>query len=60
MDAAWLNRQDGIRITPAGEPAPTDVRVIHTLDELPEIVRAGGPLPRGSVEIADAGAPTAG
>jgi putative hydrolase of the HAD superfamily len=60
MDAAWLNRQDGINITPTGEPAPTDVRVIHGLDELPEIVRAGGPLPRGSVEIADAGAPAAG
>jgi HAD superfamily hydrolase (TIGR01549 family) len=49
MDAAWLDRTEGINITPSDEPAPTDVRVIRSLDEVPEIVRAGGPLPRGDV-----------
>ncbi len=47
MDAAWLDRHEGMSITPSDEPMPTDVRRIHSLDELPEIVRAGGPLPRG-------------
>jgi putative hydrolase of the HAD superfamily len=50
MHAAWLSRRDGFTITPAGEPEPTDVHVIRGLDELPDLVRAGGPLPRGSVE----------
>jgi HAD superfamily hydrolase (TIGR01549 family) len=49
MDAAWLDRTEGINITPSDEPAPIDVRVIRSLDEVPEIVRAGGPLPRGDV-----------
>jgi putative hydrolase of the HAD superfamily len=53
MDAVWLDRHEGIRITPDGEPEPTDVRVVRSLDELPEIVRAGGPLPRGEVSMAD-------
>ena len=53
MDAVWLDRHEGIRITPAGEPAPTDVRAIRSLAELPEIIRAGGPLPRGEVTAAD-------
>ena len=53
MDAVWLDRHEGIRITPDGEPVPTDVRVVRSLDELPEIVRAGGPLPRGEVSMAD-------
>jgi putative hydrolase of the HAD superfamily len=53
MDAVWLDRHDGIRITPAGEPVPTDVRVIRSLDELPEIIRDGDPLPRGEVIAAD-------
>jgi putative hydrolase of the HAD superfamily len=53
MDAVWLDRHEGIRITPDGEPRPTDVRVVRSLDELPEIVRAGGPLPRGEVSLAD-------
>lgn len=48
MDAAWLDRTEGISITPDDEPAPTDVRVIRSLDEVPEIVRRGGPLPRGA------------
>ncbi len=52
MDAVWLARDAGASITPPDEPIPTDVRRIATLDELPEIIRAGGPLPRGSgVEI---------
>jgi FMN phosphatase YigB (HAD superfamily) len=46
MDAVWLDRTDGINITPSSEPRPTDVRVIRSLDELPAIVRDGGPLPR--------------
>jgi HAD superfamily hydrolase (TIGR01509 family) len=53
MDAVWLDRREGIRLTPDGEPVPTDVRVIGSLDELPPIVRAGGPLPRGEVSVAD-------
>ena len=53
MDALWLDRHDGIRITPAGEPVPTDVRIIRSLDELPEIIRGGGSLPRGEVIAAD-------
>jgi HAD superfamily hydrolase (TIGR01509 family) len=50
MDAVWLDRREGINITPADEPMPTDVRRIHSLDELPAIVREGGPLPRGRGE----------
>jgi putative hydrolase of the HAD superfamily len=53
MDAVWLDRHEGIRITPDGEPQPTDVRVVRSLEELPEIVRAGGPLPRGELSVAD-------
>lgn len=47
MDAVWLARSDGMSITPADEPVPGDVRRIQSLEELPDIVRAGGPLPRG-------------
>lgn len=46
MDAVWLDRSDGITITPDDEPRPADVRVISSLDEVPEIVRRGSPLPR--------------
>ncbi len=53
MDALWLDRHDGISITPSGVAAPTDVRQIHSLDELPDIVRSGGPLPRGEGLAAD-------
>jgi putative hydrolase of the HAD superfamily len=56
MDAVWLDRHEGVRITPADEPVPTDVRIIRSLDELPGIVRAGGPLPRGEVPAADSSA----
>ena len=49
MDAVWLNRTDGVSITPDDEPIPTDVRMIRSLDEVPDIVRSGGPLPRGDV-----------
>ena len=58
MDAVWLDRREGMNITPSGEPIPTDVRRIHGLDELPAIVAAGGPLPRGEVSIAQS-APSA-
>ena len=47
IDAAWLDRREGISITPDDEPIPADVRRITTLDEIPAIIRAGGPLPRG-------------
>lgn len=47
MDAVWLDRTEGTSITPDDEPAPTDVRVIRSLVEVPDIVRSGGPLPRG-------------
>ena len=53
MDAVWLDRRDGMSINPSDEPTPTDVRRIHGLDELPEIVRAGGPLPRGSDAVGE-------
>lgn len=58
MDALWLDRSDGMRVTPAGEPIPTDVRRIGSLEELPAIMRSGGPLPRGdgvSAEPSQAG-----
>ena len=48
MDALWLDRTEGISITPDDEPQPDDVRVIRSLAEVPGIVRAGGPLPRGA------------
>lgn len=47
MDAVWLDRNEGKSITPSDEPRPNDVRRIASLDELPDIVRGGGPLPRG-------------
>ena len=60
MDAVWLDRHEGINITPAGEPIPSDVHRIHSLDELPELVRAGGPLPRGEgIEAEPASSPPA-
>ena len=60
MDAVWLNRHEGVNITPADEPMPTDVRRIGSLDELPDIVRSGGPLPRGAgIEAPSASAPPA-
>ena len=60
MDAVWLDRHEGMSITPADEPMPTDVRRIGSLDELPEIVRIGGPLPRGEgIEATPASSPPA-
>jgi putative hydrolase of the HAD superfamily len=59
MDAVWLDRREGLSITPDDLPAPSDVRRIHSLDELPAIVRAGGPLPRGAGIVAK-GAPVRG
>jgi putative hydrolase of the HAD superfamily len=56
MDAVWLDRDEGVRITPADEPVPTDVRIIRSLEEVPAIVRRGGPLPRGEVAVPDASA----
>ncbi len=47
MDAVWLDRHEGMTITPAGEPMPADVHRIRSLHELPQLVRLGGPLPRG-------------
>lgn len=52
MDAVWLDRREGMSITPSDEPIPIDVRRIHGLDELPPIVSAGGPLPRGEAAVA--------
>ena len=45
MQAVWLDRHEGMNITPVDEPMPSDVRRIHSLDEVPEIVAAGAPLP---------------
>lgn len=56
MDAVWLNRSEGMNITPTDEPLPADVRHIASLDELPGIVRDGGPLPRGAGLVDDAAA----
>ena len=52
MDAVWLDRREGMNINPSDEPAPPDVHRLHGLDELPAIVAAGGPLPRGEVGVA--------
>jgi HAD superfamily hydrolase (TIGR01549 family) len=49
MDAVWLDRHEGININPDDEPIPTDARRIRSLDEVPEIIRSGGPLPRGQL-----------
>jgi putative hydrolase of the HAD superfamily len=57
MDAVWLDRREGVNITPDDEPIPSDVRRIHSLDELPEIVGSGGPLPRGEALALDAPEP---
>jgi len=54
MDAVWLDRHEGVSITPPDEPVPADVRRIRSLDEVPAIVRDGGPLPRGVAIEADA------
>jgi hypothetical protein len=53
----WLDRREGINITPDDEPIPSDVRRIHGLDELSEIVGGGGPLPRGEGIALDAREP---
>ena len=53
MDALWLDRSEGVRITPGDEPMPADVRVMRSLDELPDIVRSDEPLPRGWVAAGD-------
>lgn len=46
MDAVWLDRHEGMNITPVDEPVPPDALRIHSLAELPDLVRAGGPLRR--------------
>jgi HAD superfamily hydrolase (TIGR01509 family) len=58
MDAVWLDRTEGINITPSDEPQPTDVRRIASLDEVPGIVRSGGPLPRGDTSDLLAASPS--
>ncbi len=57
MDAVWLHRSEGTSITPADEPIPGDVLRIRTLAELPDIVRSGGPLPRGAGIAAETAPP---
>ncbi len=47
MDAVWLDRDEHASFLPGRGPAPDDVRIIRSLEEVPEIVRSGGPLPRG-------------
>jgi HAD superfamily hydrolase (TIGR01509 family) len=54
LDAVWLDRREGRSITPSDEPIPSDVHRIGSLDELPAIVEAGGPLPRGEAIPIDA------
>lgn len=58
MDALWLHRDQGSSITPVHEPIPADVRLIRSLNVIPEVVRSGGPLPRGAGIVAEA-APSA-
>ena len=53
MDALWLDRHEGISITPADEPTPEDVRHIRSLGEVPAILVGHEALPRGSVDLAD-------
>jgi HAD superfamily hydrolase (TIGR01509 family) len=57
MDAVWLHRAEGSTITPADEPIPDDVVRIRSLAELPDIVRRGGPLPRGTHAVAERAVP---
>ena len=52
MDAVWLDRREGVNINPDDEPIPEDVHRITSLEELPALVAAGGPLPRGVVDHA--------
>lgn len=54
MDAVWLARDEGVTVAPPEEPMPSDARRIASLAELPEIIRDGGPLPRGIGVPADA------
>jgi putative hydrolase of the HAD superfamily len=56
MDAVWLDRSEGMSINPGGEARPDDARRIASLAEVPDIVRQGGPLPRGAdVAVAPTG-----
>ncbi|HET7686191.1 MAG TPA: HAD-IA family hydrolase [Candidatus Limnocylindria bacterium] len=48
IDALWLDRTEGPNINGLGGEAPTDVRRIHGLDEVPAILAGpSGVLPRG-------------
>jgi hypothetical protein len=49
MDAVWLDRHEGVVITPSDEPQPADVRRIRSLDEVVQILVEGGDLPRGEI-----------
>ena len=48
---------EGINITPSDEPSPTDVRVIRSLDEVPEIVRAAARCRVATSPTSSAGLP---
>ena len=49
VDALWLDRRDGPSLNALAGDAPTDVRRIHSLDEVPVILLGGsGRLPRGA------------
>ncbi|HEY8171110.1 MAG TPA: HAD-IA family hydrolase [Candidatus Limnocylindria bacterium] len=52
MDAVWLDRHEGVNITPTDEPMPADARRIASLAEVPQILRQGGPLPRPAMPAA--------
>ena len=47
MDAIWLDRSEGMSITPTHEPIPSDVLRIGSLAELPAVLQREAPLPRG-------------
>ena len=49
VDALWLDRREGPSLNALAGDAPTDVRRIHSLDEVPVILLGGsGRLPRGA------------
>jgi hypothetical protein len=48
IDALWLDRREGPSLNALAGDAPTDVRRIHSLDEVPAVVAGpAGQLPRG-------------
>ena len=59
MDAVWLDRREGVNITPSDEPIPTDVRRIHVAGRAagdrrrrrPAAARRGAPAPDAAARL---------